>query len=101
MEYPLTGYSRVCLTIFRADNKEILKSALLALDGAVVRIRATAQIQGSRATVPLLRYAPLTYGWPKWTKSVKGSTYEKFHVRKHPRIKNSGIKRYAYQKFRV
>ena len=29
------------------------------------------------------------YGWPKWTKSAKGSTYEKFHVRKHTRIKSS------------
>ena len=29
------------------------------------------------------------YGWPKWTKSGKGSTYEKFHVRKHTRIKSS------------
>ena len=52
------------------------------------------------------------YGWPKWTKSAKGSTYEKFHVRKHTRIKSvvhktirvskvSCIKWYAYQKFRV
>ena len=52
------------------------------------------------------------YGWPKWTKSAKGSTYEKFHVRKHTRIKSFGyktirvskvscIKWYAYQKFRV
>ena len=29
----------------------------------------------------------LNYGWPKWTKSAKGSTYEKFHVKKHTRIK--------------
>ena len=29
------------------------------------------------------------YGWPKWTKSGKGSTYKKFHVRKHTRIKSS------------
>ena len=52
------------------------------------------------------------YGWPKWTKSAKGSTYEKFHVKKHTRIKRfvyitirvskvSCIKWYAYQKFRV
>ena len=52
------------------------------------------------------------YGWPKWTKSAKGSTYEKFHVRKHTRIKSFVhktirvskvlcIKWYAYQKFRV
>ena len=61
------------------------------------------------------------YGWPKWTKSAKGSTYEKFHVRKHTRIKSfvyktiriksfvykmiraskvSCIKWYAYQKLR-
>ena len=57
---------------------------------------------------------PLTvqyYGWPKWTKSAKGSKYEKFHVRKHTRIKSfvyktirvskvSCIKWYAYQKLR-
>ena len=52
------------------------------------------------------------YGWPKWTKSAKGSTYEKFHVRKHTRIKSfvykticvskvPCIKWYVYQKFRV
>ena len=28
------------------------------------------------------------YGWPKWTKSAKGSMYEKFHVRQHTRIKS-------------
>ena len=55
--------------------------------------------------------SPHKYGWPKWTKSAKGSTYEKFHVRKHTRIKSfvyktirvskvSCIKWYAYQKLR-
>ena len=42
------------------------------------------------------RYRGLPYGWPKWTKSAKGSTYEKFHVRKHTRIKS-----FVYKTIRV
>ena len=38
----------------------------------------------------------MQYGWPKWTKSAKGSTYEKFHIRKHTRIKS-----FVYKMIRV
>ena len=71
-------------------------------------------VRWANGNVGLTRIAvwAVPYGWPKWTKSAKGSTYEKFHVRKHTRIKSfvyktirvskvSCIKWYAYQKFRV
>ena len=43
-----------------------------------------------------LLFGDVIYGWPKWTKSAKGSTYEKFHVRKHTRIKS-----FVYKTIRV
>ena len=84
-------------------------------------LKRTLDIRGSEQQLILTTRAPHKgtsqdtmsrwYGWPKWTKSAKGSTYEKFHVRKHTRIKSfvyktirvskvSCIKWYAYQKLR-
>ena len=64
------------------------------------RIALVAQAQvtlGVRASACMvLTPKPGYYGWPKWTKSAKGSTYEKFHVRKHTRIKS-----FVYKTIRV